>query len=329
MKKFICLLVVVFVFGCKDNVVKKENNANREVIINNDSLVNISILKWATHPALDEMEQSFIKAIDSLYLLDDLGRAIKITKYNAAANKATAGDLSKSIVASAPDLVLTIATPAAQAFDNTNDSILHVFGAVADPKGADILSGNRCIGIQNAGQVATDMAFEFIKLALPDVKKVGTIFNPEEQNSIFVQECMKNSAKKYGLELIQTTCSSASQLNTVTNSLVKKVDVIYSANDNIVNVGIETIVGVADENFIPLIIGDLSTLNSGAIAAIGLEYNKMGKDLALLSYEAINQKSFKNMSQVQSPRPILKLNREKLNQLKLKLSDTIVAYMNN
>jgi len=206
--------------------------------------------------------------------------------------------------------------------------IPHIYGAVADPKGAKIIPSERSTGIQNSGEPIIREALTFIKSVFGAKVKIGTIYNPKEQNSVYVQELMKSICKELGVELKQVTTETTSQLNGITNSLCQSVDVIYSANDNNVNSGVATITAVTSKYNKPFIIGDLSTLNEGALFAIGLKYSSMGIDLADISYEILLGKSIKNYPPQVAPKPEIWMNEKVQKELKFKLEENISETFN-
>lgn len=304
--------LVIFLFfiafiGCKNEIQKK-----------------VAILKYATHPALDELENSFIKRLDSLILTDPELKGCIIEKYNANGNQQTAKSISESFNYKGISLILAIATPAAMAVSNTPSNIPLIYGAVADPTGAKIIPSVRATGIQNAGENIIIDALNFIKRAFPNVKKIGTLYNPAEQNSLFVQKYMEINCKKMGIELKQVTVNNSSQFAGITEYLCKDVDVIYSANDNTVNAGVTSIVSVCNKMNKPFIIGDLSTLSKGPLFAIGLQYESMGNDLADIAYSLLNGKSISDFKPQSAPKPQIWMNLSTMNKIHYVISDSLL-----
>lgn len=60
-------------------------------------------------------------------------------------------------------------------------------------------------------------------------------------------------------------------------NLIGKVDVIYTSTDNNVVSAYESLVKVANEAKIPLVAGDTDSVKRGAIAALGINYYKLGR----------------------------------------------------
>lgn len=261
----------------------------------------IAILKYATHPALDEMELAYETELKTLLNSDEsLSKQYEVVKFNANGNRQTAKALAEAFNYKNTHHIMTIGTPAAMAVANTKSDIPFVYGAVADPKGAGILS-ERSTGIQNAGENVVVQSLGFIKAAFPRAKIIGTLYNPSEQNSVYVQNYLKTNAVKMGFELKQVSVDGTGQLAGLSDALTSQVDVVYSANDNTVNAGVAAVVSVCNKKRKPFIIGDLSTLPKGPLFAVGLEYSGMGKDLAKISFQVLKGKKITEFPPLPAP----------------------------
>lgn len=282
----------------------------------------VAVMKYVTHPALDEMEKAYVDKLNSLIIKDNLNWKIKL--YNANGNSTTANTIARSFDNNNVGLIFTIATPAAIAVSKNTKEIIHVYGAVADPKGAKIIPSNHTTGVANSGRNIISEAIQFIKTVYGKNVRIGTIYNPQEQNSIYVQGLMKEICAEQGIVLKQATVQSSSNLNSVANKLCKEVDVIYSANDNTVNSGVNAITFVTNEYKIPFIIGDLSTLKNGALFAVGLEYLSMGENLAIMSFELMKDPSkIKSLQPQDAPKPEIWLNLQVAKVLNFNLPDSL------
>jgi putative ABC transport system substrate-binding protein len=286
----ICLILFTF-WTCTSNKSKK-----------------VVILKYATHPALDELEAAYVEKLDGLIKVDSALKDFTIEKYNANGSPQTAKAIAESFNDQPVVLILTIGTPAAIAVANTKSDIPFLYGAVADPQGAGVIPSTRATGIQNAGENIINEAVTFIKKAFPNAKRLGTIYNPGEQNSVFVQRLIKRIAEDQHFELKQVQVGGGSQLSGITETLCDEVDVIYSANDNTVNAGVASIVSVASKKKKPFVIGDLSTLSKGPLFAVGLEYKSMGAELGDISYKILKGGKISDFPPQPAPKPEIWLN---------------------
>jgi putative tryptophan/tyrosine transport system substrate-binding protein len=241
----------------------------------------VIVLKYATHPALDELEQNFIGSLKQRRPKTD------VVVFNANGNPVSAKQLAESATIRKPDLIVSLATPATQAVANTQSNIPLLYAAVADPVGANVVS-NRTTGIQNAGPALILSGLQKIKLMFPDAKTVGTLYNPGEQNSRYAQEILEKQCQELGLKLIQRAVSNPTQLQETVEQLRKQVDVLYSTNDNLMNAGAFTVGATAKQLKLPFFIGELSAVSKGALAGVGVEYASMGQRLGELAVKILN-----------------------------------------
>jgi putative ABC transport system substrate-binding protein len=196
---------------------------------------------------------------------------------------ATANTIAQKFVSEEVDLILSIATPTSQAAVNATTTIPVVFSAVTDPVGAGLVknlenSGNNVTGISDLTPVRKQ--FELIKEMLPEAKAVGTVDNAAEANSVLTNGLAKDACADLGLELIEATVSSTADVLLAARSLVGKVDAIYVSTDNATVSALDAVVQVTNENNIPLVLADPTTLEKGALVALGFNYYQHGQQTA-------------------------------------------------
>jgi len=322
-RKIIACMTIIYlaIVGCER---KSQNNAE---------IKNVVVIKFVTHPALDELENGFLDYLESSKKTNPNLANLKIEQYNANGNPQRAKELAEIASRSDVQLIVAIATPAAQAVSRTPSEIPLLYGAVADPKGAGIIPSNRATGIQNAGPNIIQKAIKVIHDFFPSFKRIGTIYNPAEQNSVYVQNLIKQFSDSLGLELVQRTVTDPTQLSSVTEDLTSNVDLIYSANDNTVNSGIATVVSVCKAKKIPFVIGDLSSLSKGPLMAIGLEYKSMGIQLGEMAEQILLGKPLSELPPQEPPDPNVWVNSDTLTKLSLTIPpdvtpeiDKIITY---
>ena len=61
-----------------------------------------------------------------------------------------------------------------------------------------------------------------------------------------------------------------------TESLIGKVDSLYIITDNTVVSALESVVAVANENKLPMMVGEFDSVKRGGLAAYGFEYYDIG-----------------------------------------------------
>ncbi len=280
----------------------------------------ICILKFATHAALDQTEAGVLESLEKAIASKSLPLNIRIERFNADNQSAEVKRLAEACSTSDTLAIITIATPAAQAVIRTDSKIPLIYGAVSDPEGAGLANSNRATGIKNVGPETIVTALDFIQKAFPLVKKIGSLYNPAEQNSQYVQKLISNECKKRKLQFVPRSVSSASELGATVEVLLDEVDLLYSANDNLVNSGAILVSEICAEKQKPFVIGDLSTFSAGAAIAIGLDYHSVGIDLGNMAVKVINNKDTASVPPLGPPPPSILVSKDVLKRIGLEMN---------
>ncbi len=74
--------------------------------------------------------------------------------------------------------------------------------------------------------------------------------------------------------------SESSEIRQVVESLKGKADVIYVPTDNIISASMNTVSMVANEDKIPVIVGEEALCTGGGLATYGINYYRLGKQTA-------------------------------------------------
>ena len=239
--------------------------------------VSIGISQLVQHPALDSATEGFKQAfIDAGYVE---GETVEFDVQNANGEQATAVTIAQTFATSDNDLVLAVATPAAQAAAQAITDKPVLFTAVTDAVQAELVESNEEPGANLTG--TSDMApledqLKMIKEIVPDAKKVGIVYASGEVNSEVQVKAAEEAATGLDLEIVTKTVTTANDIAQATEAL-GDVDAIYVPTDNMVVAGIASLVQVAEEKQIPVIGAESGTVEGGAIATLGIDYTELGK----------------------------------------------------
>ena len=280
--------------------------------------MDVVIVKWATHPALDEVEAAFENE-----LLKQNGK-INIRKFNAEANPQNAAMLAEKAGQLNPKIIVAFATPTAQAVARASFDGVLLYAAVSDAEGAGLFKLHpKTTGIANVSPAIIDAGLDVLRKINPNLKTIGTIYNPAEQNSVYVQRILKEKCDAKGIALIQRQISDPTQISNLAEYLAPRVDAFYCANDNMVNLGIASISAVAQTNRKPFLIGEPDALNRGATFAIGVDYTETGRELASIANEVFKGQSMENLPPREALKHVFRINDEIVSKMELNLSDEI------
>jgi len=272
---------IVLLSGCNSNV-SKPNSVSEEKIF------RIGISQLADHPALDDARLGFEDG------LKELGINAEIDYQNAQGDIPTTMSISQKFIKDKVDLIYAIATPAAQSAKQSTNDIPILFSAVTDPVVAELVDsmenpGGNVTGTSDASPM--DRQLQLFKDLDSNIKKVGIIFNTSEPNSQVQVEMAKDLAPSIGLEIVEIGISSISDMPQAIDSIVKKVDGIYTITDNMVASAINIVSEKAISNKLITVGAEDSHVSGGILVTDGISYYELGKQTAQMAKEILVDKT--------------------------------------
>ena len=240
------------------------------------TVFNIGINQLVSHPSLDASADGFKQAFIDAGYID--GETVNFDLQNAQADQATATTIATKFAGDNVDLVLAIATPAAQASVQAITNIPVLFTAVTEPMEAGLVAsweapGGNITGTSDMNPVAEQLAL--IKDLAPDAKTVGIVYSSGEVNSAVQVELAREAAPALGLTIKEVTVSNASEVAQAAESL-GDVDAIYVPGDNAVVEALESVIQIAESKKIPMVVAEGDSVERGGIATYGLNYFDLG-----------------------------------------------------
>ncbi|KVN36076.1 ABC transporter substrate-binding protein [Burkholderia pyrrocinia] len=237
----------------------------------------VKVLSIVDHPALDAIRDGVRAELKAEGYGDD---KLKWEYQSAQGNTGTAAQIARKFIGDQPDVIVAIATPAAQAVVASTKSVPVVYSGVTDPVAAQLVKGWGPTGTNVTGvsdKLPLDRQVALIKRVVPNAKTVGMVYNPGEANSVVVVKELKAILAKQGMTLKEAAAPRTVDIGPAAKSLIGKVDVIYTNTDNNVVSAYEALVKVANEAKIPLVAGDTDSVKRGGIAALGINYGDLGR----------------------------------------------------
>lgn len=243
--------------------------------------IRIGISQIVEHPALDNCRDGFVDGMAKAGYIQ--GENVIYDFQNAQGEFSNAISIAQKFKDDQVDIIMAISTPIAQASAQVTSEIPIVIGAITDPVAANIAkswesSGNNVTGMSDAAPNRVQL--ELINQFLPDAKRVGTIYNAGEANSVVQVELSREVCQELGLELIEVTVSNSNEVLMAAQSLAQRVDVFYIVTDNVAVSAISSIVKVSMEEKIPIILADPTNVIDGGLASFGIDYYTLGQKSA-------------------------------------------------
>ncbi len=261
-----------------------------------EGMINIGILQYVTHNALDAAREGFVQALSDNGYEEGVNVAYDVQNAQADTNNlSTAGN---RFVNNKADLVLAIATPAAQSIAALTSDIPILFTAVTDPVNARLVNsleapGGNVTGTNDMNPIAEQLDL-LIKL-VPEAKTVGILYTSSEDNSVIQAEIAKTEAEKRGLTVVEQTVTNANEVQQAMQSLAGKCDAMYLPTDNTLASAMPTIGAVAEEYKIPVICGASTMVDDGGLATLGINYYNLGYQTGEMAVRVLRGESTATM----------------------------------
>ncbi|MEI6806944.1 MAG: ABC transporter substrate-binding protein, partial [Myxococcaceae bacterium] len=232
------------------------------------------------HPSLDAIRLGILEGLTENGFKE--GENLTVIFENAQGNSTTAAQIAKKFASLTLDAIVPITTPSTQAIVNQVKKTPIIFAAVSDPLGAKIVSslqhpGHNVTGVADIPPV--EQQLNFLLSCLPDIKKLGVIYNPGEANAVAFLEKLKPLAKEKNIEIITAAAPKSVNVSEAAQSLVNNVEAFFIGNDNTVVSGLEALVKTCLEAKKPLFMSDPDSVERGALAAYAYDQRQIGKQV--------------------------------------------------
>lgn len=247
-----------------------------------DDSLTIGIIQTATHPALDQVRDSFIAELQRR----TEGR-VHFVVQNAEGSAAQAQNIVSSFHSHKRiGAILAIGTPAVQAAARVEKDKPIFIAAVSDPESLGVIHpGTNVSGTTD--RVDTDAQAALILQLVPSVKTVAIVYNPGENNSQVMVERMKRSLLERGLTPVLVGVHVESEIAQAIASASHKADVILVPADNLIVGAMPLVSKEALAKGRPLIASDIPSVSKGALMAEGADYSDLGRDTAGMAYRVL------------------------------------------
>lgn len=268
--------------GCSNN--KKSDSGQ--------TVKHVGVLQVVQHPSLDKAYEGFKKGLKEEGYVE--GKNLKIDYQNAQNSQDNLKSMSEKLVNEKSDLILGIATPAAQSVANATQDIPTVVTAVTDLKAAKLVNSDAKPGRNVTGttdMVSIDKQIKLLLSIVPKAKTIGVMYNAGEANSKIQADLAIIALKKAGVKVLVKTANTTNDVQQVTETLAGKVQGIYVPTDNTFASASSIIGKVVKEKKIPLVAGSTDQVKTGGLASIGIDYEALGEQTGKMAAKILAGKA--------------------------------------
>lgn len=240
--------------------------------------VTVGVLQLVEHGSLDAAYDGFKEGLAAGGYKE--GDNLTLAYQNAQNNQDNLKSMSEKLLKDKPDLLLGIATPAAQSLANETSDIPIVVTAVTDLKEAKLVASDKKPGGNVTGtsdMVPIKKQIQLLLSIVPEAKTVGLMYNAGETNSKIQADLASAALKDAGVKVKVMTANTTNDVQQVTTSLAKDVDAIYVPTDNTFASAAAVVGEVAKQTKTPIIAGSVEQVDGGALATFGIDYKSLGK----------------------------------------------------
>lgn len=267
----LAIISIILLAACgsdQDDSGEDENNSDAT------ETYTIGASQIVEHPSLDAAYEGFKQAIA------DAGLTVEYDLQSAQGEPNNSGAIAQNFVADGVDLIFANATPSAQTALHATKEIPIVFTSVTDAIDAGLIAamdepGDNITGVTDMHPDAIIETVGFIEKYFAGAT-IGVIYNAGEQNSVTQIEHITAAIEGTDLELTERSVATSAEVQQAASSLIGDADVIYIVTDNTVVTALESVVGVANDQNIPLIVGEPDSLERGGFATFGIDYFTIG-----------------------------------------------------
>jgi putative ABC transport system substrate-binding protein len=264
-----------------------------------DKVIKIGVTQIITHPAIDDVRNGFYDQMEKLGYKK--GVNVEYDFRNAEGDMSLVASIAKKFVADKKDLIFSISTPSTQACvaATKGTNIPVVFGAMTDPVSAGVVDswdkpGGNCTGASD--WIEIDPQLELVKEFVPNLKRLGTVYNAGEANSVVQIKELRKAAPKFGIsKVVEATAATTADVYAAANSLAGRVDAIWICTDSTTVSSFGSVVKVAEQHKIPLFGSGESMADLGAVATVGFSYYNLGVESANMTVRVLKGESPKDI----------------------------------
>lgn len=280
----------------------------------------VGVTQIVEHPSLNAAFDGFKKA------LEDAGLDVEYDIQNAQNDNSANTTIANNLVGAGVDLIFANSTPSAQAVAAVTGDIPIVFTSVTDAVSAQLVDSNEHPGGNVTGTIdnhpeAIPNTMKFLKEEL-GATKIGMIFNAGEQNSRAQVAAVKEILTDLDMEVVEASVATSADVKQAAESLIGKADAFYIITDNTVVSALESVVSVANDNKIPMMVGEFDSVKRGGLGAYGFEYYDIGYEAGQMAVKILKGEATPAELPVQVPQNLkLVVNKETAESIGLEIKD--------
>ena len=267
-----------------------------------EKVYKVGLVQLLQHGALDLANEGMVAGLADNGFVD--GENIVIDQQNAQGDQSNLQTIAQKFIADESDIILAIATPAAQVMAANTEEIPIVATAVTSFEGVGLVKSDAEPGVNVTGTNDMNPVREQVELLLqlaPDTKVIGTIYTAAEENSHIQVALLDEVAAEKNLKVEKRTIQTVNDIQQAAQSLVGVADALWLPTDNNVASAMPNVVGITDPAGMVTICGEESMVAAGGTATYSFSYYNIGYNAGVMAAQILKGEAEPATMPVQSP----------------------------
>ncbi len=269
--------------------------AAREVTAPSAPRPRVAILQHASQMVLDDLRHGMLAGMAERGWQH--GRDFDLAFFNAEGDMPVAQTIAQRMASGGYNLLLTISTPSLQAVASANRAgrTPHLFAGVTLPSAAGVGISDtdpmdhppHLAGYGTLQPVAR--SFEIAKRLNPNLKAVGTLYNAAESNAEAQMALARETARRLGINLLETTVENSAGVSEAANALVARgAEALWVCGDTTVLSAVDTVIAAGRKGRVPVFTVIPPNAKKGGLFDVGANYTEVGRLVGLLAGEVLS-----------------------------------------
>jgi ABC-type uncharacterized transport system substrate-binding protein len=287
---------------------------------------NVHVIELNDVPAIEESQQGVMAGLAESGLVP--GQDFEAKVLNAQGDLPTLSSMVDSALGDRSDMLIVISTVALQAAIKKVQTIPIVFAQVTDPikAGAGRSLTDHLPNVTGSTPLSDhNQMIKVIQTCLPSAKRIGTLFNPSEDNSVIQKDGLIAAARSVGIEVDAVGINQSGDMPNAASALSGRgIDAICQISDNLTSAGFPSIVKAARQAKLPLFCYQTPQAKDGALVAVARDFLDAGKVAGKLAARVMRGEKPADLPFELVRRTSLVLNQQEAQTIGLTLPESLV-----
>ena len=239
-------------------------------------IFKVGLVYFAPEPGADACMEGLFSGLKDLGFVE--GKNLQVRKAHAQGEIVNIPSILQNFDNEDVELIIAMTTPVLTAAVNVVKKKPVVFTYVYDPvaAGAGKTPADHLPNITGTGSFPpVEETIDAIQKLVPQVRSVGTLYNSSEANSSKVVKVGRELFQKRGIRLEEVTATNTGEVFQAAQVLAgRKIQALWVTGDNTAIQAFEGIAKVAADARLALVINDPEFTERGALAAVGIGWQK-------------------------------------------------------